>query len=167
LLGIDMERSMRFREAIKSGCEGIKPGWVRVNFNYFISEAVFDYILETVHLVADDGWKLLPLYRFSVDTGLWRHRDLQVGGEIGLDALSFESVRAEYRSHHLAESEEMLAGYLEEARRIVGETAREGWGDAAPVHLPERLERLRWFPLPNAPLVEMRPDARRGDDLES
>ena len=34
------------------GCEGIKPGWVRVNFNYFISEAVFDYVVDAVHLVA-------------------------------------------------------------------------------------------------------------------
>ena len=46
LLGIDLDRSSRFRDAISSGCEGIKPGWVRVNFNYFISEAVFEFILE-------------------------------------------------------------------------------------------------------------------------
>ena len=37
------------------GCEGIKPGWVRVNFNYFITEAVFRYVVEAVALVADDG----------------------------------------------------------------------------------------------------------------
>ena len=44
LLGIDLERSHEFEREITGGCEGIKPGWVRVNFNYFISEAVFDYI---------------------------------------------------------------------------------------------------------------------------
>ena len=52
LLGIDLERSHEFEREIAHGCEGIKPGWVRVNFNYFISEAVFDYIVEAVHLVA-------------------------------------------------------------------------------------------------------------------
>jgi hypothetical protein len=31
---------------------GIKPGWVRVSFNYFISEATFDYIVQAVDLVA-------------------------------------------------------------------------------------------------------------------
>ena len=41
LLGIDLERSHEFEREIGRGCEGIKPGWVRVNFNYFISEAVF------------------------------------------------------------------------------------------------------------------------------
>ena len=53
LLGIDIERSHEFEREIAAGCEGIKPGWVRVNFNYFISEAVFDYIVEAVDLVAD------------------------------------------------------------------------------------------------------------------
>ena len=41
-----------FEREIAHGCEGIKPGWVRVNFNYFISEAVFDYVVEAVRLVA-------------------------------------------------------------------------------------------------------------------
>ncbi|MEO8329832.1 MAG: aminotransferase class V-fold PLP-dependent enzyme, partial [Candidatus Nanopelagicales bacterium] len=40
LLGIDIERSHEFEREITHGCEGIKPGWVRVNFNYFIDEAV-------------------------------------------------------------------------------------------------------------------------------
>ncbi|HEX3213435.1 MAG TPA: aminotransferase class V-fold PLP-dependent enzyme, partial [Actinomycetota bacterium] len=52
LLGIDIERSHSFEREITRGCEGIKPGWVRVNFNYFISEVVFDYLLEAVNLVA-------------------------------------------------------------------------------------------------------------------
>ena len=46
LLGIDLERSHEFEREIAGGCEGIKPGWVRVNFNYFISEPVFDYIVD-------------------------------------------------------------------------------------------------------------------------
>ncbi len=52
LLGIDLERSHGFEREILHGCEGIKPGWVRVSFNYFISEAVFGYILAAVELVA-------------------------------------------------------------------------------------------------------------------
>ena len=40
LLGIDIERSHEFEREITHGCEGIKPGWVRLNFNYFIDEEV-------------------------------------------------------------------------------------------------------------------------------
>ena len=73
LLGIDIETSHEFEREITRGCEGIKPGWTRVNFNYFISETVFDYILDAVELVARDGWRLLPQYRFDPATGLWQH----------------------------------------------------------------------------------------------
>ena len=125
LLGIDMDHSTRFRDAINSGCEGIKPGWVRVNFNYFISEAVFNYILDAVHLVAEAGWMLLPYYRFSVDSGLWRHRDHQIGRELGLDDLSFESGDLEYLSSQLTEPESALARYLDDARRIVAKAEAE------------------------------------------
>ena len=52
LLGIDIETSHAFEREISRGCEGIKPGWIRVNFNYFISEAVFDFIVRAVALVA-------------------------------------------------------------------------------------------------------------------
>ena len=59
LLGIDLERSHEFEREITGGCEGIKPGWVRVNFNYFLSDTVADYIVDAVRLVARDGWRLL------------------------------------------------------------------------------------------------------------
>ncbi len=55
LLGIDLDRSHEFEREITGGCEGIKPGWVRVNFNYFIDEDTFEYILDAVDLVADRG----------------------------------------------------------------------------------------------------------------
>ena len=41
LLGIDLDTSHAFEREIARGCEGIKPGWVRVNFNYFLTEAEF------------------------------------------------------------------------------------------------------------------------------
>ena len=65
LLGIDLETSQEFEREVARGCEGIKPGWIRVNFNYFISEAVFSFILDAVDLVAREGWRLLPEYAFE------------------------------------------------------------------------------------------------------
>ena len=47
---------------------------MRVNFNYFISDTVFRYVVDAVTLVAAEGWRLLPDYRFEPDSGLWRHR---------------------------------------------------------------------------------------------
>ena len=48
LLHIDLEQSHRFERRDRGGCEGIKPGWVRVNFNYFVADEVVDYIIEAV-----------------------------------------------------------------------------------------------------------------------
>jgi selenocysteine lyase/cysteine desulfurase len=156
LLGIGMAQSSSFRRAINSGCEGIKPGWIRVNFNYFISEAVFEFILDAVHLVADEGWKLLPYYRFSVDSGLWRHRDHHLRRELGLDDLDFGAGRLEHRSRHLTEPEDALGRYLEDGRQIAGAAVAQFGSGEETETLPEEFEPLRWFPLPTAPLIEVR-----------
>ncbi len=73
LLAIGAARSHALREEIGHGCDGIKPGWARVNLNYFISRRQADYIAAAVELIAADGYRLLPTYRFDPHTGLWRH----------------------------------------------------------------------------------------------
>ncbi len=159
LLGIDLERSREFEREISGGCEGIKPGWVRVNFNYFISEPVLDYIVEAVSLVAAHGWRLLPDYRFEPQSGLWRHRAGPVEPPLRLDQVAYDEASGAmtYPSHDEPVPETALAGYLDEAHRIF-EVAAERRG-VGPMRLPDGLvsadfERLRWFQLPAACLVE-------------
>jgi hypothetical protein len=74
LLAIDAARSHALRDEVGFGCDGIKPGWVRVNFNYFISDTVRDFLIDAVDLVAREGHRLLGDYRFDPRSGLWRHR---------------------------------------------------------------------------------------------
>ncbi|MDQ7006639.1 MAG: aminotransferase class V-fold PLP-dependent enzyme [Acidobacteriota bacterium] len=148
LLGIDIQRSMRFQEVIRAGCEGIKPGWVRVNFNYFISEEAFCYILDAVHLVAEGGYLLLDDYEFSSDTGLWQHRHWRDKPGLGLTDLSYERGKLEYPTMHVGQPESCLQRYLEQAREIFAERRRQGPRTLPPPALEENLERLRWFPLP-------------------
>jgi hypothetical protein len=73
LLAIGPVRSHALRAEVGHGCDGVKPGWTRVNLNYFISEATAGYIAAAVELIAADGYRLLPDYRFDPRTGLWRH----------------------------------------------------------------------------------------------
>jgi selenocysteine lyase/cysteine desulfurase len=150
LLGIDIDRSHEFEREIARGCEGIKPGWVRVNFNYFISEAVFEYLLEAVHLVADHGHKLLGDYRFDPARGLWRHRQGPVEPPLRLDALGYDdSGRLRFPSSHAQAQDAALAGYLQEARRLLATRPAppEADGRALP-GLSADFEALRWFVLP-------------------
>ncbi|GFS05053.1 tRNA 2-thiocytidine biosynthesis protein ttcA [Elysia marginata] len=52
-----------------------KPGFVRLNFPYFISEECFDFVIKAIEMVADKGWSLLPLYKYDRDTGAWSFDD--------------------------------------------------------------------------------------------
>ncbi len=151
LLGIDLERSHEFEREISRGCEDIKPGWVRVNFNYFIDERVFDFLVEAVNLVAEDGWKLMPDYRFDPEDGMWRHRAGPVEPPLSLGAIGYEGGRMIAPRHDAREPIEALPRYLDEARRLLA--ARSGEPDAPPgafTSISPEFEELRWFWLPRS-----------------
>ncbi len=147
LLGIDVERSREFEREITGGCEGIKPGWVRVNFNYFLSEEVFRYIVNAVALVAEHGHRLTPLYRFEPSTGLWRHRDGAVEPPLRLSQLTYVDGSLTYPRHDETVGEEALAGYLDYARELFA-TLPDLEPQNVATSLGPDFEHLRWFDLP-------------------
>jgi selenocysteine lyase/cysteine desulfurase len=154
LLGIDLETSHQFEREIARGCEGIKPGWVRMNFNYFISETVFNYLLDAVHLVAEHGWKLLPDYGFDPATALWRHRHGLVEPPLRLHDLRYDDQgRLSYHVPTATAPEEALADHLEEARKLFASAPSEPAEEAAHPALSADFEALRWFLLPSACLA--------------
>ncbi len=147
LLGIDIDRSHEFEREIGRGCEGIKPGWVRVNFNYFIDEFTFEYIIEAVRLIATHGWRLLPLYTFEPRTGIWRHRDGVAEAPLSLFDIDYSTGSMAYRRRRHEYAQEDLREYLEASRAIL-----EAGVDVEPIATPdltEDFEHLRWFPLPS------------------
>jgi selenocysteine lyase/cysteine desulfurase len=149
LLGIDIDRSHELEREIGHGCEGIKPGWVRVNFNYFISEAVFEYVVEAVRLVAREGWRLLGDYRFDPATGRWHHRQGPVEPPLRLDQVGYDADGAmTYPRQHDSAPESALQDYLREAEEIFrAATPCEGDGS-----VNDDFDHLRWFELPPASL---------------
>ena len=157
LLGIDLATSHGFEREITHGCEGIKPGWVRVNFNYFLSEAVFRFILGAVELVARDGWRILPHYRFEPASGLWRHAGGQVEPPLSLHDVRYGSSGMTFPTHHHHAPEAQLADYLAEARAILAApgappTRPQG---AADLSVGPDFEALRWFLLPDEAAAEL------------
>ena len=150
LLGIDIETSHEYERQIAIGCEGIKPGWVRINFNYFISEAVFEYLVAAVELVAEHGARLLPQYRFDLATGLWRHENGPVEPPLRLTDVGYDGDgMLTFPRHDDTAPESALAGYLEEARELfAGLPDADEQPQATDVALGADLDRLRWFELP-------------------
>jgi selenocysteine lyase/cysteine desulfurase len=148
LLGIDLERSHEFEHEILGGCEGIKPGWVRVNLNYFLSDAVADYVIEAVRLVARDGWRLLADYRFEPASGRWTHRNGVVEPPLRLGDVTYDAAGIHPPTSRHTGGEDLLGQQLREGASIL-QTAPEA-DLTSPTEVSDDFERLRWFDLPDS-----------------
>ena len=121
---------------------------MRVNFNYFISEPVFEYILEAVSLVARDGWRMLGEYRFDPARGLWVHRHGSVEPPLRLGQVSYRpDGTMHYPRHQHTAPESALAGYLQEGAALLAATIPPH-DDGAAGLVSADFEHLRWFDLP-------------------
>jgi selenocysteine lyase/cysteine desulfurase len=147
LLGIDIDTSLEFEREISRGCELIKPGWVRVSFNYFITEAVFRFIVDAVLLVAELGWRLLPSYRYDMGSGLWENRGGRGDPPHSLDEIDYADGTMQYTADLPLDEDSALIDYVRVAETIMSE-AEPGERDPAP-EVTADFERLRWFVLPH------------------
>jgi selenocysteine lyase/cysteine desulfurase len=154
LLAIDPQHSRAFRHEIGLGCEGIKPGWTRLNFHYFISDTVRDYLIDAVDLVARYGHRLLTDYAFDPHTGLWHHRAGPWQPTLRLDDLHYDNTGTlRYPAARPTLGEDSLAGHLRDAHTIL--VSRPVEVPDGPTGLPPDFEALRWFPLPPQCLLPM------------
>ncbi|MFC8513927.1 aminotransferase class V-fold PLP-dependent enzyme [Streptomyces sp. NPDC057257] len=156
LLAIDEPTSQALLDEVVHGCDGIKPGWTRVNFNYFISDTVRDYLIDAVGLIATHGHRLLPDYRFDPHTGQWRHHSGPTDPPLRLTDLRFGTdgriTSPTVRHRRLGEA--ALADQLDAARTVLAD--RPDRNDDGPTGLPADFERMRWFPLPPVCLEQTR-----------
>eukprot|EP00257_Ricinus_communis_P027899 XP_025015313.1 uncharacterized protein LOC8273528 [Ricinus communis] len=91
LLNISETVSLALRSAIHQGYMGVKPGWTRISFPYYMSNEEFEFIIAAVEFIAIYGQRFLPLYRFNFKTGAWSfkkkaNKDLVVGKENSCNA---------------------------------------------------------------------------------
>jgi selenocysteine lyase/cysteine desulfurase/amino acid transporter len=147
LVRIDTVTSRALAAEAEGGHLGVKPGWVRVSFGYYISEATFAYLLEAIPLAARECWRLLPDYRFDPGSGLWRHRRAPSDPPVRLGQVAYDGDGAMTYPDCTGElPESSLQDYLHEARRILAATPSPVAGRPGTVS-PE-FDRLRWFDLP-------------------
>jgi selenocysteine lyase/cysteine desulfurase len=152
LYPIDDEWSAWMDHQATAGNLGAKLSLLRLSFNYFTSEEVFEYVLTAVHFVAAEGWKLLPLYRFDPVSGVWEHRDHRTASPHLVD-VSFTNATPAAPALERG----TFAAQLERARRIVADI--EADPPTEPLDDPPlsvEFERGRWFPLPAEALRELR-----------
>jgi selenocysteine lyase/cysteine desulfurase len=144
LLGIDMDYSKALEEQMLAGYMILRPGWVRLNFNYFIDESTFEYIVHAVELIAQHGWRLLPFYHFDT-FGVWRYQQQNTPLSTHLSDLDFNALPFIENSEQYNKKTSLDTTMAEAKAEIIrcnrtGETYR--------IELPETVDALRWFVLP-------------------
>lgn len=150
LLAMDMHTSRNLETQIQKGQMILRPGWVRLNFNYFIDEETAEYLIEAVKLIAEHGWRLLPYYCYDKTSGTWRYQDIKQEVELDLQGLKFSDLSSSsFKSSNAAPTTQArtqpLQRYLQQAR---AELTRDRSASSYELMLPAEAESLRWFVLP-------------------
>ncbi|MBY4675527.1 aminotransferase class V-fold PLP-dependent enzyme [Marinobacterium arenosum] len=141
LLGMDMAYSRTLEARLLDGEMVLRPGWVRLNFNYFVDDATFEYLLRALELVAEHGWRLLPYYRFDPVHGVWRFQNQRPELPVDLaDAL--QTPFAEPMAALHVDFDQLLA---EAAAQMLQPRSQ---AQRYELTLTEQGDKLRWFVLP-------------------
>jgi len=148
LLGLDADAGDAFLSLAQAGCLSLKPGWTRVNFNYFVHPDEAAFIVQAVHLIAAHGYALLPYYRFDPDQGLWSHRDGSPHTPTRLADLSLVHGDVVTPPAPARQAEPRYEQTLAAARRVL-DNALAAQPEVGEQVLDPAAEALRWFPLPH------------------
>ena len=100
-----------------------------------------------MELIAADGYRLLPAYRFDPRTGLWRHAGGARRPPLRLTDVSYgPDGQMTYPRRRERAGEDAFPGYLRRARALLA--GLPGEVEDGPTGLGPDFEALRWFPLP-------------------
>jgi len=146
LLNIDDEKSNQYTSELSLGNLGTKPGWVRLNFNYFIPKEEFDFIVDCITWISDNGWKLLNLYKLDDDEGLW---NLKEGPNIPVNTIkNFVTEFPKLSKGSSSDKTEMRKLYLKEADDIANKELKNFKSKKLQDYKHSQIDNpLRWFSL--------------------
>ncbi|XP_014220716.1 uncharacterized protein LOC106648374 [Trichogramma pretiosum] len=140
-----------------TSAETLRPGFARLTFPYFMSEAEVAFVLEALKMVATEGWKLLPQYVLDPESGEWRHHT----NSVFKDRRWLGAIR--YTDGRMSATERRIsgAGVFPQSHGDCLHTARNTFNRARKmaqrsqmqversVFYDEKSESLRWFMLPH------------------
>ena len=81
LLEIDADQSAEMREEIRKGNPLARPGWIRLNLSYLLSDEKANFIIESVSELANSADKFVDDYVFDHTTGSFLHKQIAVASE--------------------------------------------------------------------------------------
>jgi len=115
LLNIDEKTSHYYRCAIGvDHLVALKPGWVRLNLHYTISNDEYEYLINAIDFVIKYGYKFLKLYEVDFLTGDWKHINEKTYFPVDLD-INMVYSDTENSIENLAKEKEVYNKTLQDA----------------------------------------------------
>ncbi|XP_020215701.1 uncharacterized protein LOC109799537 [Cajanus cajan] len=122
LLNINKSQSLAIRSTIQEGYVGVKPGWTRVSFPYYMDCEEFEFILTAIEFVAIYGQRFLPLYSFNLRNGSWRMKTDQLEALMKKNNCNFqitvEETNSESKALGVKQTSKLRKSYLDKAKYI-------------------------------------------------
>jgi len=148
LLHLDEEKSQKYMVELATGNVGSKPGWVRLNFNYFIPKDEFDYILKCMIWISESGWKLLNSYDFDDHEGIWH---LKAKKNVPINTIyNFVTEAPKINKGSSIGKKIMRKAYLKKANRIAEKAFGSFHSKKFQDYKYNQIENpLRWYSLAN------------------
>lgn len=146
LLNLDEAYSAAIEKEVDAGNMILRPGWVRLNFNYFISQGEFTYILQALNIVAEHGWRLLPFYKLDRGTWSWRFQGNALDLPSSLSSFTLSSIDELNGAKDLGTAAPDYGTLLADAKQVLLQPTNTL--QAYPIELSATAEKLRWFVLP-------------------
>ena len=136
LLHLTDEQSNAIEKLVSEGESILKPGWVRLNFNYFLDEETVDYLIDAIELIAEFGHRMLPYYQYDAAHGVWRYQGIEADAPLSLNFDQSDSTPEKLATP--------LQAFIQQARPILENPPGEKCEQ--PI-LSAEGENLRWFKL--------------------
>ncbi len=153
LLKICPADAERHENLVQQGSSLMRPGWVRLGFNYFFDEETVDYIIEAVSFIARNGAAFLPFYQVNPENGVWSA--ITPLPQTPSDLPDFSAVwRGDAPAPAIQTNTPTLKKCMETALELARNPAQAGLNGQAgtgPNHSPlsAEAEAMRWFWMPN------------------
>ncbi|MEO0437347.1 MAG: aminotransferase class V-fold PLP-dependent enzyme [Pseudomonadota bacterium] len=150
LLDMSAEYSAVLERLFMGGEASLRPGWVRLNFNYFLDTSTVHYLLRAVELIADHGWRLLPFYQFDGLSGTWRYGGREVAPSITQDSFAVLIERSARAPSVESRQAALPAWDLQQLVTMAESILLEQRDDQARYvhHLSDEAKKICWFALP-------------------
>lgn len=95
LLHISSLSAAGFEDIVSHGHSIMRPGWVRLGFNYFFDDETVDYIISAILFISEHGLRFLSDYTVDVSHGVWRNKHAVLDKPLSLKDFWTNSIEAQ------------------------------------------------------------------------